>query len=257
MKTDNLGIPYFDESDKGEQIFCTLPKSRYKKTTNSYFCKLLTLKDYIIKYSKNEINKDDYLQMLKIFQETKNEITLTDFPIGYYEEEGILKGTIIPYYQDSISLLQTTENRNLADLKKYYYHDDDDLHNLYVLLNNILDILEELQNNNISYLDSNPSNFLIKDNQIKLIDFDPKYIKYGINKQNISDLLSRFDDLIFFLHLNLNLDNSNILVITGHDAYYKKRSDVNNIKNYKNSENFVKAIYQARNFKVMRKHLVK
>lgn len=225
MKIDDLGIPYFNKSDKGEQIFCTLPKSRYKKTTNSYFYKLLTLKDYIIKYSKKEISKDEYLNMLKVFQDVKENITLTDFPIGYYEEESILKGTIIPYYQDSISLLQTTENKSLADLKKYYYHDDDDLHNLYVLLNNILDILEELQNNGISYIDSNPSNFLIKDNQIKLIDFDPKYLYYGLNNKNICATLLRFDDLIFFLHLNFKLDNL--------------------------------AIHQSKNFKAMRKHLVK
>lgn len=225
MNTDSNGLHYFDESDKGNQIFYTLPTSRYKKTNNSYFYKLLTLKDYIIKYSKKEINKDDYLQMLKIFQEIKDEITLTDFPIGYYEEKGIFKGIVIPYYQNSISLLQVTENKTLDDLFKYYHHDDDKLHNLYVLLNNILDILEELQNSSISYLDSNPSNFLIKDNQIKLIDFDPKYIYYGLNNKNISATLSRFDDLVFFLHLNLKLDNL--------------------------------TIYQAKNFKAMRKHLIK
>ena len=225
MKIDDFGIPYFNESDKGKQIFHTLPKSRYKKTTNSYFYELLTLKDYIIKYSKKEIPKDEYLNMLKIFKDTKEKITLTDFPIGYYEEGNIFKGTIIPYYPNSISLLQTTENRTLADLKKHYYHDDDNLHNLYVLLNNILDILEELQNNGISYLDSNPSNFLIKDNKIKLIDFEPKYLYYGLNNKNICATLLRFDDLVFFLHLNFKLDDL--------------------------------AIHQAKNFKAMRKHLVK
>ncbi len=39
-----------------------------------------------------------------------------------------------------------------------------------------------------------------------------------------------------------------IVIITGHDAYYRKKGDQNNIKNYKNSSNFVKAIKSARKF---------
>ena len=42
--------------------------------------------------------------------------------------------------------------------------------------------------------------------------------------------------------------NPNIIVITGHDAYYKKKGNINNINAYKNSSNFVKAIKEARKF---------
>lgn len=42
--------------------------------------------------------------------------------------------------------------------------------------------------------------------------------------------------------------NPNILVITGHDAYYKKKGDINNIDSYKNSANFVSAVKEARRF---------
>ena len=42
--------------------------------------------------------------------------------------------------------------------------------------------------------------------------------------------------------------NPNIIVITGHDAYYKKKGSQNNISAYKNSNNFVKAIKEARRF---------
>lgn len=37
-----------------------------------------------------------------------------------------------------------------------------------------------------------------------------------------------------------------ILVITGHDAYYKKKGDIEDINNYQNSLNFVKAIKEVR-----------
>ena len=39
-----------------------------------------------------------------------------------------------------------------------------------------------------------------------------------------------------------------ILIITGHDAYYKKKGQKEDIKNYKNSINFVKSINEARSF---------
>lgn len=42
--------------------------------------------------------------------------------------------------------------------------------------------------------------------------------------------------------------NPNILVITGHDAYYKKKGDIYNIDSYKNSRNFVNAVKEARKF---------
>lgn len=42
--------------------------------------------------------------------------------------------------------------------------------------------------------------------------------------------------------------NPNILVITGHDAYYKKKGDVNDINSYKNSKNFVEAVKEARKY---------
>jgi len=42
--------------------------------------------------------------------------------------------------------------------------------------------------------------------------------------------------------------NPNIVVITGHDAYYKKKGKTSDINAYKNSNNFVKAVKEARKF---------
>ena len=47
-----------------------------------------------------------------------------------------------------------------------------------------------------------------------------------------------------------------ILVITGHDAYYAKKGNKDDINNYKNSKNFVKAIKQARNYEKSHERLV-
>ena len=47
-----------------------------------------------------------------------------------------------------------------------------------------------------------------------------------------------------------------IVIITGHDAYYKKKGSTNDIKNYQNSLNFVKSVQQARNYEKSHEKLV-
>lgn len=54
----------------------------------------------------------------------------------------------------------------------------------------------------------------------------------------------------------LELYNPNILVITGHDAYYKRKGNVNDLKAYKNSENFVEAVKEARRFESSHEKLI-
>ena len=39
-----------------------------------------------------------------------------------------------------------------------------------------------------------------------------------------------------------------IVVITGHDAYYRKRKDIDDINNYQNTKNFVEAVWEARKY---------
>lgn len=47
-----------------------------------------------------------------------------------------------------------------------------------------------------------------------------------------------------------------ILVITGHDAYYKKTGKVNDLNSYKNSKNFVNAVKVARKYEKSHEKLV-
>lgn len=51
--------------------------------------------------------------------------------------------------------------------------------------------------------------------------------------------------------------NPDILVITGHDAFYDKDlNDYSNMENYKNSENFVKAVHNARTYQADHQKLI-
>lgn len=47
-----------------------------------------------------------------------------------------------------------------------------------------------------------------------------------------------------------------IVVITGHDAFYKKKGEITDINNYKNSKYFVRAIKAARNYEKSQEKLV-
>lgn len=89
------------------------------------------------------------------------------------------------------------------------------------------------------------------------IDADADYLKRCLDyyekmniwamgiKEDENDMSSNIKDL-------LEEYNPNIVVITGHDAYYKRKGSINDINSYKNSQNFVNAIKEAR--KVEKSH---
>lgn len=54
----------------------------------------------------------------------------------------------------------------------------------------------------------------------------------------------------------LNTYNPNILVITGHDAYYKKKGGINNLDAYKNSKNFIDTVKNARKYENSHQKLI-
>ena len=85
------------------------------------------------------------------------------------------------------------------------------------------------------------------------IDGDNDYLEKCLNYyKNINIMamgLCENEDTLYLKIRNLLEEyNPNILVITGHDAYYKKKGSKNDINAYKNSLNFVKAIKEARKF---------
>ncbi len=47
-----------------------------------------------------------------------------------------------------------------------------------------------------------------------------------------------------------------IVIITGHDAYYRKKGKIEDIHNYKNTENFVKAVQECRRYEKSHEKLV-
>lgn len=136
--------------------------------------------------------------------------------------------------------------------------------NLRLMADSDINDLEKVERNNIvdddritnlvtNDLNLDRSEFFYLPGKILHIDGDKDYLDrcmsfyrklnimaYGlcIEEVNIkNEIVSYLDEL-----------NPDIVVITGHDAYYSKKGKQDNIENYKNTKNFVDAVKEARRF---------
>ena len=84
----------------------------------------------------------------------------------------------------------------------------------------------------------------------RCLSFYKKHNVYAIGKRlNEVDVPYKIKDL-------LEEYKPDIVIITGHDAYYEKKGNINNIRNYKNTENFIKAVKECRKFEKSHEKLV-
>lgn len=162
----------------------------------------------------------------------------TLFKITNIEKDKVyLKGVDVRLYADS----------EISDLKK---HNDK-------LINNDEEY-ERTINNSIN-LDR--SSYFYIPGKVLHIDGDEDYLNRCIkfyNKMNIKSygLLLKESDISSKIVKYLNDLKPDIVVITGHDFYYKNRNDISDLNNYKNSKNFVEAIKKAREYEHSQEKLI-
>lgn len=147
------------------------------------------------------------------------------------ENNFILKGLFVRLFADS----------HKDDLKIYNDKENDDF------LPEI-DGYRNLERNEYFYLPG----------RILHIDADRDYLNkcmsfYKKNRLKAFGIFSKEEDLIKSVEDNLKKYNPDILVITGHDAFYrKKRKD----SNYKNTDKFINAVKIARKYENSHEKLV-
>ena len=115
--------------------------------------------------------------------------------------------------------------------------------------NNIDD--DEIIQRNVKQLNIDRNNYFYIPGKVLHIDGDRNYLErcmkfyenMGVNANGISLKESVISSKIIDLYNNYRPD---IIVITGHDAYFSKKKDINNINNYQNTGNFVSAIKEIR-----------
>lgn len=137
-------------------------------------------------------NKYSNLRLLKRLTSKQPFVTDTDFPIGYCLDDSCFKGLIIPYYEISKSIKELLKEYTFADLIDYYYRSDNEIVNLICLFLDMLKKLENMYNQGIYYLDVKPSNFLICNNEVKIIDFEPSRVLFRNKEENLKYLLYNY-----------------------------------------------------------------
>ena len=140
-----------------------------------------------------------------------------------------------------------------VDLRLYADSDIEDLTKELGKENKYKEKDREIINKNLSSVDLNRDEYFYLPGKILHIDADEEYLERCINfyhDLNVQayGLTIKENDIYKDLEKYLNEYSPDILVITGHDAYYKKKNDINNLDNYQNSKNFIKAIKVARKY---------
>lgn len=204
MLVDKKGIGYIDISDG------SIPLERknfevkeinfrtgmpYEQKKDFYF--LPSSSDYLLKINKNVFRNDSKnYKLVRKLVELQPKINNIDLPIGYVKYENNVVGQIIRYYDNAESLKYISFTRDLYNLQKHICLDDDILRNLFMVYLDILEKLEVLYDNGILYLDVHGGNFVMKDNEVKIIDFDKNYVDFSMIRYNVSVLFLNYFRMI-------------------------------------------------------------
>lgn len=111
------------------------------------------------------------------------------------------------------------------------------------------------------FTEMNRDEYFYMPGKILHIDGDEDYLEKSLEFYKKAGVLAvgkkiREADIPTMLAKLLTETKPDILVITGHDAYYEKQGSTNNINNYKNSKYFVKAVQIAREYEKSHEKLV-
>lgn len=159
--------------------------------------------------------------------------------IEIQEDIAILKGIDLRLYADS----------ELKDLKKVEDNIDFKKEDRKIIEENKKD------------LNLDRSQYFYLPGTILHIDGDQDYLErcikfYKDMKVKAYGLKLKEEDIYKNLVENIKEYKPDILVVTGHDAYYKRKNNIADIDNYQNSKNFIKAVKEARTYEKSQDKLI-
>ncbi len=149
--------------------------------------------------------------------------------------------------QDGIYYLKGVEARLFANSEEEDLNIVEDYHE-----DSFIDVIDTIgDRSNYFYL---PAKVLHIDGDSEYLERCLKYYKsvnvYAIGKKiKEENIFEQIYDL-------LNEYKPDIVVITGHDAYYRKRENISNVDNYKNTKYFIKAVKASRKYEKSHDKLV-
>ena len=128
FQKDKHGLYFIDSKD------VTLTPFHFSEVKRPYapkrdFYYIDKVDDYIIKDTTDLprfFNGIRTKKALKKYMDKQESIKEVDFPVGYYIDNDKIKGTIVPYYKNAISIMQLSNYHTFDQLKEYYLHDDNE-----------------------------------------------------------------------------------------------------------------------------------
>ena len=135
------------------------------------------------------------------------------------------------------------------DLRLYADSFIDDLVKVEKVVNEDDDII----NKNIRSYKFDRDNYFYLPGKILHIDGDDDYLKRCMNFYNsigikANGITMSEEDISKNICNLINKYKPDIVVITGHDAYFSKKNNIDDLNNYENSNNFVEAVKEARKY---------
>lgn len=230
FKKDRKGLYYLDSKDVKTE---DLPLKQFTESfgEQAQFYKIEGINDYIIKDCTKYplyFNRIRNLHLLKKIIEYQKYFDNIEFPVAYYKDMEKLRGIVIPYYKGAISLKGIVSYYCSKDLLFYYSHSQDEIENFISLTLDILELISSLYDKGISYMDINLGNFLLYNNVVKLVDFEPGYVLFGdSNKWHLDTILTRYELLIN--RLRKALDLKPIVFHSGND-FYETEKNINSFR---------------------------
>ena len=205
LKNDKEGLLYLEDDNIFRKHSLQIDK---RNNVDEYFKYVFypvdSTDEYIIKYSCTVYTR----KQIKLIKEMlfnlvckQKNIKSVDFPIAYFYHMKRLCGLIVKYYKEGISVDNIIKLQDIESVGKYYYHDENNIRNLFMLYSELLNTIIELFDNDIFYVDLNPGNIVLYNNQVKLIDFDYRYISFNNKDKKIKTII---DSYLEFVRVTLN-----------------------------------------------------
>ena len=117
------------------------------------------------RFNEYQFNGERDEILISKLQEKQAKIKLTEFPTGVLTREGYIFGQEMPFYENYETLFNFKDNiESVSQLVEIY--------------KKCLKILEELYKNDIYYTDVHSKNFMVNNDDIKLIDFEYGRVKF-------------------------------------------------------------------------------
>ncbi len=201
LKVDKEGLLYLADEEVLKASPLLIDKRNFQCERYYYngFYRIKNSDEYIVKYSYTIFTKKEreaIKNMLYNLVNKQSSCPDVEFPIGYYMKDRKLAGLIVKYYKNAISSEQVFDMHDIFAISKYYAYDDGAVRNLFHWFYDVLELSNKLFDEGIYYIDLNPGNLLLVDNQIKLIDFDHNYIKFDNKDKCLQSIMGIYEMLL-------------------------------------------------------------